>query len=123
MLPKNSKHYIVPTAEDLKMDVQLVSDVIAFYYSGLRKRLGSLAFHNIQVESLGVFSAMPNKLPELVKKYNKHLSVLDPEVFKQMTTKRDIESKLNKVKSLQKLITDDKNRKKEFLKKKYGNVK
>ena len=54
MLPKSSKHYIVPTAEDLDKDQQLVEDAVSFYYGTLRKTLVDLKCHNIQVENLGL---------------------------------------------------------------------
>ena len=45
MLPKSSKHYILPTAADLNLNAQLVEDVVAFYYSKLRNSLSSLEFY------------------------------------------------------------------------------
>ena len=55
MLPKNSKHYILPTAEEVNIDPQIVEDAISFYYSTLRKALIELKCHYIQVENLGSF--------------------------------------------------------------------
>lgn len=120
MLPKNSKHYIIPTSLDLDLNSELVEDVISFYYMSLRKTLSNLECHNIQVESLGVFKVKQKELPKLVYKYEKHLSVLKPETFNQMAIKKEIEEKLESVKNLRKLLNDEKIRKKEFLKKKYG---
>ena len=45
MLPKSSKHYILPTAADLNLNPQLVEDVVAFYYSKLRNSLSNLDFY------------------------------------------------------------------------------
>ena len=42
MLPKSSKHYIQPTADELGLNYELVKDVIDFYYSEVRKNLTSL---------------------------------------------------------------------------------
>jgi hypothetical protein len=120
MLPKNSKHFIHPTTEKLDVDQQLVVDLVGFYYSTLRKALSNLDCHFIQVENLGLFKAKPNELPKLIHKYEKHLSVLQPETFNQMATKKDVESKLERVLKLKEMINQDKQRKKEFLKQKYG---
>lgn len=120
MLPKNSKHFIHPTSEELGIDQQLVEDLVGFYYSTLRKALGNLECHFIQVENLGLFKAKANELPKLIHKYEKHLQVLQPETFNQMATKKDVENKLEKVLNLKKMIEDDLQRKKEFLDLKYG---
>jgi hypothetical protein len=122
MLPKSSKHYIVPTAEALNVDAQLVEDVVAFYYSELRKALSGLACHNIQVENLGTFRAKEKELPKLVAKYKKHLTVLKTDTFQQMSIKKNVEERLEKVLNLQALINSERERKKEFLEKKYGNT-
>ena len=120
MLPKNSKHFVYPTSEKLDVDQQLVEDLVSYYYSTLRKALSNLECHFIQVENLGLFKAKPNELPKLVHKYEKHLSVLQPETFNQMATKKDVETKLEKVLRLKKMIEEDQERKKQFLKNKYG---
>jgi predicted RNase H-like nuclease (RuvC/YqgF family) len=120
MLPKNSKHYIVPTAEDLDVSSALVEDVVGFYYSTLRKTLGGLESPIVQVENLGSFNAKAKELPKLVAKYTKHLSVLKPETFNQMSTKKNVENKLEEVLALQQKITDEKKRRTQFNIKKYG---
>ena len=120
MLPKNSKHDIIPTALDLDLSSELVEDVISFYYSTLRKTLGNLECHNIQVEGLGSFKAKKKELPKLIYKYEKHLSVLNPETFNQMAIKKEVEEKLQAVKKLHDMIIADKTRKQEFLKNKYA---
>lgn len=122
MLPKNSKHYIVPTAEELELDTTLVEDVVSFYYASLRKALVDLECHQIQVENLGTFKAKEKELPKLVAKYTKHLEVLNPETFQQMQLKKSVENKLEKVMALQQLFNEERERKKQFLENKYGNV-
>ena len=91
MLPKNSKHFIHPTSEKLDLELTLVEDVISFYYTELRKALGNLESHNIQVECLGMFRIKKKELPKLIKKYENHLSIIKPETFNQMAIKKDIE--------------------------------
>ncbi len=120
MLPKNSKHYIIPTSLDLNLNPELVEDVIGFYFSSLRKTLSNLECHNIQVEGLGLFKAKTKELPKLIIKHEKHLEVIKPETFNQMAMKKEVEEKLKAVKELHDMIMNDKKRKKEFLKKKYG---
>jgi len=120
MLPKNSKHYIIPTAEDLGLDSQMVEDVVSFYYASLRKALSKFACHNIQVENIGSFSVKKQKIPYLIKKYDKHLSVLKTDTFNQMAIKKEVELKLKQVLELQELLNEEKQRRQDFLKRKYG---
>ena len=122
MLPKNSKHYILPTAEQLDCNSQIVEDIVAFYYSTLRKALVDLKGFNVKVDNLGTFRIKEKELPQLFQKYSKHLNVLKPEPFNQTALKKDIEGKLLKVIAAQKMIKENKSRKKEFLEKKYGNA-
>lgn len=122
MLPKNSKHYVLPTAEDLDKDQTLVEDVVSFYYATLRKALVNLDCHQIQVENLGTFKVKSRELPKLAAKYIKHLEVLNPETFQQMQMKKAVEGKLERVQNMQEMLADEKERKKQFLIKKYGNT-
>lgn len=120
MLPKSSKHYIIPTAEKLDMEPQLVEDVIAFYYSTLRKSLSGLAHQNITVENLGLFKVKIKELPSLNKKYEKQLSILTKETFSQMTLRKEVLLKQEKLRALQQIIEKEKTRKKKFLQQKHG---
>lgn len=113
MQPKNSKHYILPTAEQLELDPQLVEDVVSFYYAQLRKALVDLKYHNIAVEELGTFKVAAGKLPKLIAKYTAHLSILNKESFRQCTIANDIETRRDKVIAVQKMINKEWERKKE----------
>ena len=114
MLPKSSKHYIQPTASELDLDIDLVQDVVSYYFILLRKALTNLDHYNIQVENLGTFKIKKNELPKLKHKYENHLNILQPETFNQMATKKDIEAKLEKVLTLQNMINAEHARRKEF---------
>jgi len=122
MLPKNSKHYILPTAEDLGVDVEMVEDIVSFYYATLRKTLVNLDCPLVQVENLGTFKVKVRELPKLVAKYTKHLEVLSPETFQQMEMKKSVDVNLGRVLNMQSLLKAEHVRKKEFLIKKYGNT-
>lgn len=118
MLPKNSKHYIVPTAEELGKDTQLVADAVSFYYSTVRKALVDLKHMNIQVENIGQFKVKRGEVPKLINKYEKHLIVITKDTFSQMQLRKETELKLEKAKILNQLIEDERNRRKAFYKKK-----
>jgi hypothetical protein len=118
MLPKNSKHYIQPTSEQLGIDPQIVEDVVGFYYTTLRKTLEDLPHPYIVIEHFGAFSIKEKELPQLVAKYVQHLKVLKKETFAQMTIKKNVELKLKKILRLQKMLIAEREAKKEFYKKK-----
>lgn len=111
MLPKNSKHYIVPTAETLGKDPQLVKDVVEFYYALVRKNLTGLTHPAIQLENLGNFRMKAKELPKLLEKYNTHLAVLTKDTFSQMTLRKELEEKKIRIVNLQTDIESEKERK------------
>lgn len=93
MLPKNSKHYIIPTAEKLELDPETVEDVVSFYYNTLRKSLTGILHPRIIVENLGTFVVKKKELPKLLQQYDKHLRVQRPDTQTQRNIKQDIEKK------------------------------
>lgn len=120
MLPKNSKHYIIPTANELDMNAELVQDAVSFFFSELREELMNLTHFNINVDGLGTFKAKEQELPKLYAKYSKHLEVASTDTLKHMRMKKDLEENLRKVVNLQRLMTEEKKRRTKFLKNKYG---
>lgn len=122
MLPKSSKHYIGPTAETTGQPAQLVEDLISFYYAKVRKNLSDLTMHHIRVDNLGTFKVKKKELPKLVAKYTKHLSVLNPETFRGMAIKKDIEDRLKKVLAVQNILDEEAKRKQEIYQNRYGNT-
>ncbi len=123
MLPKKSKDHIKPVAEKLNLDANLVSDAVAFYYKTLRKALSHLDHYNIMVENLGTFKIKERSIPKIVIKYTEQLSYLKSDTFQQMSIRKDIEVKLERILNLQENIKEEKQRKKEFIKtKQNGNT-
>jgi len=121
LLPKSSKHYIVPTAEDLDISVTLVEDVVAFYYSQVREALTKMSYHRIKVHNLGTFTAKPRKLKKLENKYTSILKKNTGDTYAQMTIRKDVEEKFERVLKLREIMAEEYERKKTFLEKKYEN--
>lgn len=115
MIPKNHKIFIEPTANDTGFNKLLVEDVIGFYYSELRKLLNDIECASIKVEKLGTFKVKPKEIKRLQARLHTHLNALnEPETFNQMRIKKDLEDRLKKVNRIDKLIIQERQRKKEI---------
>ena len=123
MLPKNSKHCIIPTAEKLNKDAQLVEDIVSFYYSTVRKALTNFLHYNIRLEGIGTFKIKQKELPKLQAKYTKHLSVTTRDTFTQMQLRKELTTKLYRITRITRLIEKEKQRKRDFKTKKYARLK
>ena len=119
MLPKNSKHFIKPTADKIGCTPELVDDAVSFFYQTVRKNLIDVKGPNIMVEGIGSFKTKPKELPKLIVKLQKHLDVLKPETFNQVTLQKSLQVRLEKIKNLQKLMAIERIRKAEVIKKQY----
>jgi nucleoid DNA-binding protein len=122
LLPKSSRHFIQPTAEELNCDPQLVDDAVGFFYSEVRKALIEMKSLNIQLDNIGSFKVKPSEISKLLKKYEKYLAISHPQTFNQMVTKKEVERRLHRVKALQKMLDEEDERKKQFLIDKYGKI-
>ena len=115
MLPKNSMHFIKPTADKLECSVELVDAAVSFFYSDVRRSLTEMEGPNIQIENLGAFKVKAKELPKLVAKLTKNLDVLKPETFNQMTLQKNLTLKLKRVTNLQKMMLSEKIRRSKFM--------
>lgn len=106
MLPKRPKEFIAPTAKKLDASEELVTDVIDYYYSELRKALTTLKAPRIRVLELGVFRAIPNRVNQVIEKHTGILIALkDADIKKGLQkTREDLEMKLRLAKILKQKI-------------------
>lgn len=113
MIPKSHKQFVKPTAEDMDLKEVLVSDVVGFYYSALRKSLTDVESINIKVDCLGTFKVKERQLVKLKCTLEDHLKRLDnPETFGQMKIKKEIEEKYANLSRVSSLLVSEKVRKK-----------
>jgi nucleoid DNA-binding protein len=118
MLPKNSKHFIQPTAEELECDATLINDVINFFYAQVKKDLNELAHYNVHINELGTFSVVKKRIKPLMDRHKKHLDVLTKESFDQVVIRKKMEHKYQNFIKLKELIQEESERRKEFYKNK-----
>ena len=112
MIPKSHKLFIKPAAEELNVSEILVSDVVGFYYSELRKYLSDMESVSIKVERLGTFKVRPKEIKLMQTKLRARLKTLDsPETFNQMRLRKDVEDRLAKVNRISDLLKSEYERK------------
>jgi len=112
LIPKNHKHFIKPTAEKLDCKEQLVSDVIGFYYSAVRKSLSDVESINVKLDGLGTFKIKEKQLIKLKCQLGDHLERLEnPETFGQMKIKKEIQEKYDNLCKASSLLVSEKVRK------------
>jgi hypothetical protein len=119
MLPKNSKHFIQPTAEELELDINLVNDIVNFFYEQVKRDLNNLVHHNVHVDSLGTFFVVNARITPLIERHKKHLEVLTRESFDQISIKKNVEKRYNDLINLSELINQESKRRKQFFLDKY----
>ena len=84
MKPTRSKDLIKKTADELNMPLELVSDVVDFYYSAVIKKIESLKEPTIFLHGLGTLRISRKKLQSSIKSLEKILDSNDQEDFKKI---------------------------------------
>jgi len=113
LIPKSHKQFIRSTAEDTGHKEQLVTDVIGFYFSAVRKSLSDVESVNIKLDCLGTFKVKEKQLVKLKCQLEDHLKRLDnPETFGQMKIKKEIQEKYDNLSHASSLLVSEKVRKK-----------
>lgn len=122
MPPKKAKDLVKPTAEKLELNVELVQDVIDFYWKEVRKSLSELRAPRIVVANFGSFQIKTSKLPNQKKKYEDIFNSYKPEemTFQKHKIKEDIQVQLDRLNKITQTVEDDANRKKEIRIKRYA---
>ena len=84
MKPTRSKDLIKKTADELNLPLELVSDVVDFYYSVVIKKIESLKEPTIFLHGLGTLRISRKKLESNIKNLEKILDSNDQEDFKKI---------------------------------------
>jgi hypothetical protein len=66
--PIKRKTIVEKTANDLGLPVQIVDEIISFYYKTVQKKLSNAKHHSIAVPNLGTFVIKRKSLEEKIKK-------------------------------------------------------
>jgi hypothetical protein len=121
MNPKKASKLYSDVAEELELSVNLVEEVVVFYYSNLRQMLSNLTDPRINVEGLGHFVAKTKMVKNAIPRYTKSLENHDTSTFAAYFNKKGFETKLEKLIKLEKKIIEHEDKKEAFKKLKYEN--
>ena len=118
MIPKKANSLYTEVAEDLNIDKQLLENTIDFFYKEIRTLLSNLAHPRINVNGLGQFAVKSYSVKKGIEKYTRQLKTHDTSTFSAYFNKKSIETKLDLLIKMEKVLTEQELKKENFKKKK-----
>jgi len=109
LVPKKAKEFIKPTIEDTGYPQELVSSLIDFYWSKIRKNMSDLVHPSIHVPNLGTFKIKHWKLDETKEHYEKILNRIEGK-FSKYKMYKAINDKVERIDLIKELVIKDKER-------------
>lgn len=124
MLPKKSKDFVKPTAEELQVEEALVQNLTDFYWKNVRKALSDLKAPRIMIANFGSFNIKHWMLDKEKENYQKHLDrITSVEMtFQRHRMKVDVEERLKTIDRILDMVQKDKERKNQVKKKRNENI-
>jgi 4-alpha-glucanotransferase len=104
MIPKKSSALYKELAEELNCPLELVEDLIQYYYKEIRNNLTNLTHPRLNVEGLGQFVARPGLVKKSIQRYKKALDSHDTSTFSAYYNKKMLEDKVECLENLDKKL-------------------
>jgi hypothetical protein len=104
MIPKKSSLLYKELAEELNCPLELVEDLIQYYYKEIRNNLTNLTHPRINVDGLGQFVARPGLVKKSIQRYKKALDSHDTSTFGAYFNKKMLEDKVECLENLDKKL-------------------
>lgn len=120
MNPKKYKEITDEVAKDMGLDKQLVEEVVQFFYSQVRKNLSKLTSSRVLLPGLGTFVLRKQKLKTQIKKNSDILNNLDPTQFNNYKIHRSVREKLDRLNSIQEIVNQEEEERRNFKEQKDG---
>lgn len=120
MVPKKSRELVEPTSKITGSDKNLVEDFVYFYWSKIREAMVNGKGHNVFVQNIGTFIAKPDRIKELIEKYEQSLIRIEPVTFRKCEIIHDMKRKMEILKLILEQTDKDKVKKQEVKIKRYG---
>ena len=118
MIPKKANSLYTEVAEDNNIDKQLLENTIEFFYKEVRTLLSTLAHPRINIDGLGQFVVKSYSVKKGIEKYTRQLENHDTSTFSAYFNKKSIETKLDLLIKMEKVLVEQELKKETFKKKK-----
>lgn len=118
MIPQKSKSLYKEVAEELNIPIDLVEDLIEYYYKEIKSNITGLKHLRINVDGLGQFVIKESFVRKMVPRYKKALTNHDTSTFNAYHHKMMLEKKLIALAHIEKELDKVALKKQETLKKK-----
>ena len=116
MNPKKHNTFKKDIAKEVGVHPDIVDAFITFYYGKVRKNLSDLNCCNLHLDGLGTFSLRKKRLKDKIKRYKSILGNLTKMTFGGYDKHVAVKEKLNNLEDALKLIEENEQRKKDWLK-------
>lgn len=103
MVPKKANEFKKPTAEELGLPENLVSDFIDFFWDRVRTHMSELNHETIQIPNLGTFKVKHWKIDETVESHKATIIRVEGK-FSGYRMKVDLMDRIEKLEKIKKLV-------------------
>ena len=112
--PIKRKYLIEKTAQELNLSVDLVDEIVSFYYSSVQKKMSSAEYHSLTIPRLGTFVIKKKSLDEKIAKSQNFITKIEKDEHISVKTYEMIIEKrvdLEKYLQLKEVISQEMERK------------
>ncbi len=123
MIPSKPNKLFKEIAEELDISEDLVDKFITLYYKEIRRHLSELNYTRINIDGLGKMVIKPKTVNKLIDKHSARIENINTYSFQGHYNKKRLEARLEDLKKIKVQIDEQSEKKKDFLKVKYGSEK
>lgn len=77
MNPIKRKYLIEQTAQQLGLSIDVVDEIVSFYYSSVQKKMSSAEYHSLAIPRLGTFVIKRKSLEEKIAKSQNFITKIE----------------------------------------------
>lgn len=114
MNPKNYKDFYPEIAEECNAHVDLVGDLVSFYYGRVRKALSDLEGSKVYLPNLGTFSLRRRRLEKSIKRNKDILGNIQKNTYKGYGKYIPIKEKIDILENALSVMKKEQETKKKF---------
>jgi nucleoid DNA-binding protein len=112
--PKNYKDFYPEIAEECNAHIDLVGDLVSFYYGRVRKALSELEGSKIYLPNLGTFSLRKIRLEKSIKRHKDILGNIQKNTYKGYGKHIPIKEKIETLENALSILNKEIENKKKF---------